>query len=182
MDHDDLHEAGPAEMAEHDEAAATRMRKDEEVDRSIQHGFEQLATTMSNLGYEESASNLLDSADTAHEKATAAKYSAAAYDEAAQSWHAAEHDLTEQAKLTGQRYAASATADGARQELAGAHALTDAERTSLQLTAAKEDAVVPVLERRAEDMGAEARQAIEHARVEEQSARLGDPESRLQSE
>ena len=52
-----MDEHTPHEMAEQDEAAAERMRTMQKVDTDIAHGFDGIAATMANLGYEEAAEN-----------------------------------------------------------------------------------------------------------------------------
>lgn len=169
----------PHEMAEHDEAAAQRMREVQHADESLAHAFDTTAQTLANLGFGEAAENVQDSADSARHGGVAAKYSAEAYEGAAKSWTEVEHDLTEQAKLTGEMYGAQATAAGAHQAITGVHNLTDDQRTELELIAAREDASTHVYQERAAAMGKEAFDDTQHAQVLEESARLGDPESGL---
>jgi hypothetical protein len=171
----------PSEMAEHDEAAAERMRNLQEVDANIAHGYDAIATTMTNLGYEEIADNAESSAHKYDHASVAAKYSADAYEGAAKSWHEVEHDLSEQARLTGDMYGAQATAAGAHQAITGAHDITDVQRTELELIAAREDASTHVYQERAAAEGKEAFDDTQHAQALEASARLGDPESGLQN-
>lgn len=169
----------PHEMAEHDEAAAERMRRMQQADTDIVRGFDGIAATMVNLGFDEAADDALDSAERAERASVAAKYSAEAYEGAAKSWTEVEHDLTQQATLTGEMYGSQATAAGAHQALTSAHDLTDDQRTQLELTAAREDASTHVYQERAAAMGHEAFDDTQHAQALEASARLGDPESGL---
>ena len=172
----------PHEMAEHDEAAAERMRGLQQVDADIAHGFDGIAATMANLGYEEAAENAETSAEKAHHASVAAKYSAEAYEGAAKSWTEVEHDLSTQATLTGEMYGSQATAAGAHQALTGVHDLSDDQRTQLELIAAREDASTHVYQERAAAMGKEAFDDTQHAQALEQSAHLGDPESGLSNQ
>jgi hypothetical protein len=172
----------PHDMAENDEAAAERMRQHQEVDANIAHGYDAIATTMTNLGYDEVAENAEASGDRFRSAEVAAKYSAEAYEGAAKSWTEVEHDLAQQAKLTGEMYAAGATAAGAHKAITSAHDITDEQRTELELIAAKEDAAIPVFQERAAAMGKEAFDDTQHAQALEASARLGDPESGLSNQ
>lgn len=176
---DDTTGTTPHDQAEVDEAAAERMRGLQQVDENIAHGYDALADTMANLGFEQATESAEDGAESARHAGAQAKNSAEAYEGASQAWTHVDHDLSEQAKLTGQGFVASSTASEAHHTLTSAQGMSDEQRTGLELLAAREDASVPVFGERAAAMGAEAVQDMNHAHALEESARLGDPESGL---
>jgi hypothetical protein len=146
---------GPAGMAEADMAAAQHELDSGKVHGDISAALAQEATTLRELGWDEASGKVGDAA--AHESAVQMQHQAVAdaYTDAAHEWREADREYQEAGRLTGE-----ARVGHDRERTAGDKLqhpdLSDEQRTALELEQAREHASEPVLEHRAEEVGAEA--------------------------
>lgn len=163
-------EMTPERMAIHIAAEADREFAEAKALNAVADGLGVTAEFMDSLGFDEAARAAQLAANAERMAALKDTQQGVAYSVAATEWLTAGSDLKLQARAQGQAYAADNRADAAEHRLEDEN-LSEREKTAAELDAARARAEEAVFERRADELGEAARDAVDVAQMLEQGAR-----------